>query len=433
MSSINHKPEKIYTHEGAVGKRINAEQSLRRSVMSCLLWENEFYEDGKQISDRIRDLVPLVDPKKVYEMAIEARNKMHIRHAPLLIAREMAKHPPHKAYVRDTLKNTIQRADELTEFLSIYWKNGKQPLSAQVKKGLASAFTKFDAYELAKYNRDNIIKIKDVLFLCHAKPEDKRQEKLWKQLINNELKTPETWEVALSAGKDKKRTFERLIKDKKIGGMALIRNLRNMKECGVDKDTVEKAFENTNLSKVLPFRFISAARHCPSWEDIIEKYMLSSIRDKKRLKGKTVILVDVSGSMDKALSSKSEMSRIDAACGVAIILRELCDNVVVFSFSENLVTVPQRHGFALRDAIENSQCHSSTYMGAALNIINDKEDYDRVVVITDEQSADKIPNPKGVGYIINVASDKNGVDYREWTHINGWSDAVTDYISTCEQ
>jgi hypothetical protein len=32
---------KIYTHEGAVAKRITPEQLLRRSVLSCLLWEKE--------------------------------------------------------------------------------------------------------------------------------------------------------------------------------------------------------------------------------------------------------------------------------------------------------------------------------------------------------------------------------------------------------
>ena len=41
------------THEGGPAKIINVEQSLRRSVLSCLLWEREFYEDGQAIAERI--------------------------------------------------------------------------------------------------------------------------------------------------------------------------------------------------------------------------------------------------------------------------------------------------------------------------------------------------------------------------------------------
>ncbi|KKM26106.1 hypothetical protein LCGC14_1588130 [marine sediment metagenome] len=84
---VNH----IYTHEGAVAKHINVEQQLRRSVMSCLLWEAQFYEDGVAIADRIAQIIPKVGTKKVAAIAIEAREKMKLRHMPLLIVREMAR------------------------------------------------------------------------------------------------------------------------------------------------------------------------------------------------------------------------------------------------------------------------------------------------------------------------------------------------------
>jgi hypothetical protein len=79
---------------------------------------------------------------------------MHLRHMPLLLVREMARHASHRALVAETLARVIQRADELAEFVAIYWKDGRQPLSAQMKKGLAAAFVKFDACQLAKYDRD---------------------------------------------------------------------------------------------------------------------------------------------------------------------------------------------------------------------------------------------------------------------------------------
>jgi hypothetical protein len=92
--------------------------------------------------------------------------------------------------------------------------------------------------------------------------------------------------------------------------------------------------------------------------------------------------------------------------------------------------VPTRRGFALRDAIDASQPHGSTYLGRALEEI--REPYDRLIVITDEQSHDQVPNPKGKGYMINVASYKNGVGYGAWTHIDGWSESVIGYIRELE-
>jgi hypothetical protein len=94
--------------------------------------------------------------------------------------------------------------------------------------------------------------------------------------------------------------------------------------------------------------------------------------------------------------------------------------------------VPARRGFALRDAIYNSQPHGSTYLGAAVDLINQNRPGDRLIVITDEQSHDVVGNPVGVGYMINVASYKNGVGYGAWTHIDGWSEAIVDYIAAYE-
>src|ERR1035441_4673984 len=138
------------THEGAPAKVITAEPALRRSVLSCMLWEGEFYEDGVQIAGRIHELVPQVAPEKVATLAVEARERMKLRHAPLLLVREMARYATHRALVAETLTRVIQRADELSEFVAIYWAGGRQPLSAQVKKGLAAAFGKFDETGAAK-------------------------------------------------------------------------------------------------------------------------------------------------------------------------------------------------------------------------------------------------------------------------------------------
>ena len=143
-----------------------------------------------------------------------------------------------------------------------------------------------------------------------------------------------------------------------------------------------------------------------------------------------MLLVDVSGSMIARLSGRSEMMRTDAAYGLAILLREICEDVTVYSFSDDVKRIPARRGFALRDALDASQAHSGTYLGKAVSAV--AQSYDRLIVITDEQAHDSVPSPTGKGYLINVASYKNGVGYGKWTHIDGWSEAVIEYIRELE-
>jgi 60 kDa SS-A/Ro ribonucleoprotein len=423
----------LQTHEGGAARAITPELALRRSVLACLLWESQFYEDGVEIGGRIQELVPRVDAARVAALAVEAREKMKLRHAPLLLVREMARHKTHRTLVAETLDRVIRRAGELAEFVAIYWKDGKAPLSAQVKKGLAAAFGKFDEYQLAKYDRAQPVRLRDVLFLCHAKPRDEAQAELWKRLVEGRLATPDTWEVALSAtrGEGKREAWERLLRDRRLGALALLRNLRNLKDAGVAEDLVIDALARMKTTRVLPFRFIAAARHVPAWEEALECAMLASVGSEDKLPGRTVLVVDVSGSMTEPLSRRSEMLRTDAAYGLAILLREIAESVSVYSFSDRLVRVPSRRGFALRDALDASQPHNATYLGVALKQI--EESYDRLIVITDEQAHDDVASPHGRGIMINVASYKNGVGYGQWTHIDGWSEAVVDYVRELER
>jgi len=433
------------THEGGPALVISDEQALRRSVLACMLWEDEFYESGVTIADRIRGLVPRVAAAKVAALAVEARSKMKLRHAPLLLVREMARYATHRALVAETLAQVIQRADELAEFVAIYWAEGKVPLSGQVKKGLAAAFPKFDEYALAKYDRANTVRLRDVLFLSHAKPSSTAQALVWKRLVAGELVTPDTWEVALSSVSpelgDKRQRWERLLIERKLGALALLRNLRNMKEAGVAEELVLTALDAMRTDRVLPFRFLAAARHAPQWEDGLERAMFRAVNGvavtgPAKLPGRTVLLVDVSGSMVYPLSRKSEMLRTDAAYGLAILLREVCERVSIYTFSQEAKLVAPRRGFALRDAMEHSQPHGGTNLGHALAQVESSEQYDRIVVITDEQSHDRVPAPssaaKGKGYMVNVASARNGVGYGPWTHIDGWSEAVIEYIRELE-
>jgi len=455
MATIN-TPSSISTkrtHEGAPARTISPEQELRRTVMACLLWEDQFYESGVSIADRISDLVPQVDPYKVACIAGEARVQMHLRHVPLLLAREMARHESHRHMLSKVLPSIIQRPDELTEFLAIYWRDKKQPLAAGVKRGLAKAFTQFNEYQLAKYNRDTPIKLRDVLFLCHAKPENKEQEALWKRLIDGTLETPDTWEVELSKSKDKTKSWTRLLKEERLGSMALLRNLRNMKTAKVGDDLIRTALLNMKPGRVLPFRFIATAKHAMQFEPELEQALFKRVAEQPKLPGRTVLIVDVSGSMyGTPVSAKSELTRIDVACGLAMLAREQCAQPIIYATAGNdssevhcTQQVPPRRGFALRDAVYNLSASlggGGIFLKQVMDYVFDEQGVvDRVIVITDEQDCDHDPKRSPLhsrqisnrNYLINVASYKNGIGYRPWTHIDGWSENVVRYIQAIEE
>ena len=440
MARMNLTAERLaqYTHEGAPAAHITPLQELRRSVLTALLWEDGFYETGSSHAKRVEALCAQCKPADVAALAIEARDQMYLRHVPLFLVRQLARTRGNGTLVADTLAHVIQRPDEMGEYLAMYWA-GKasgtakrpEPLSAGSKRGLARAFGKFRAETLAKYDRDSGVKLRDVLRLTHAKPRNDEQAATWKRVIARALDAPDTWEVALSSGANKRETFERLLRENKLGGLAFLRNLRNMVEADVDAALVRERFSG-NFDKVLPFRFIAAVRHAPPFAQQLNDAMLKVTAQLPKLAGNTAVVVDVSGSMDADLSRKAELKRCDVAAGLAVLVRELCDDCRVFSFSDDMVEVPVYRGLALVDAILRSQPHSGTQMGAAVTAVSAQARFDRMIVITDEQSHDRVSAPAGRGYVVNVATNQNGVGYGAWTHIDGWSERILDFIRAIE-
>jgi hypothetical protein len=393
--------------------------------------------------------VSKIDPQTVGDLAKEARNNMYLRHVPLFLARELAR-KGNGSIVADVLEEVVQRADELTEFLVIYWKDGRSPLSAGVKRGLAKAFRKFNVYQLAKYDRANTVRLRDVLFLTHPKPKDQDQQDVWDKLVQNELEAPDTWEVALSAGMNKKETWERLLREKRLGGLATLRNLRNMLSVSVDVELIKERL-NDSMGKIFPYRFITAAKYAPKLEAALEHAMLGAIDKELVLKGRTCLVVDVSGSMDGAMSKKSEATRIDTACGLAVLLREVCEDLVVYATGGDdgrnihaTAEVPARHGFALRDAIDGLKGKlggGGIFLAQCMDYIASKEkaEFERVIVLTDEQDCDRNRTAMSakklgkVNYTLNLASYQNGTSYGSgWHLVNGWSDQVVRYIQLLE-
>lgn len=438
------------THEGTPAARLTPIKKLRRAVLSTLLWESTFYEDGNSIAKRIAALVPRVRPEQVAALAVEARDAMHLRHVPLFLVRELARIRGCGPLVADTLARVIQRPDELTEYLSLYWRGqadaDKAPLSAGSKRGLARAVAQFSEYALAKYDRDAAYKLRDVLRLTHAKPKDAAQAALWKRVVARDLATPDTWEVALSGGADKRETFERLLRDGRLGDLAFLRNLRNMVEVNVDPALIREGFTRP-FSKLLPFRFIAAARHVPRLEPDIERAMLRCLDGMPKLAGTTALVIDTSPSMWGAkVSAKSELDRFDAAAALAILARELCESVHVWAFNSQAYEIPARRGFALRDALAATKDGASCG-GLAVQAANERG-YDRIVVLTDGQwhypdagggwhmGAAQIVSPQPLtaqAYMVNLAPYQHGVGYGKWVGIDGWSEQILAYIAAHER
>lgn len=430
MSALNAKLKAPAptTHEGGPSRRISPYSELRRAVLSCLLWENQFYESGQSIAERILSLADKVMTDELSHLAIEAREDYKLRHVPLLLLCALVKRGG--PGVADVIARVIQRPDEMPELLAIYQSLGNKKIAKQLQKGLARAFVKFNAYQLAKYNRNGAWTLRDVLFISHAKPQNDEQKKVWEQLIAGTLPAPDTWEVELSAGKDKKETFTRLIRERKLGGLALLRNLRNMEQAQVDRTLVRQAIGDMDKSRILPFRFTAAARYAPMYEKALDAALLDCVKNSNTFKGTTVVLVDVSGSMGGPLSGKSDLTRMDAACTLASIIN---GDVRVFSFSTGVVEVPHRLGMAGVEAIRGSQRHNSTNLHIAMEHVN-KIKHDRIIVITDEQVSGRVPAPiVGKAYMINVASYQNGISYGGWTSISGFSENVLSFIREIEE
>lgn len=445
--------ERLAGGSGALAARQSNVALLRRAVLANLLWEDIAYMDGVSVANEIKRLIPLCPAIDVYNIALEARLMQKLRHTPLFIAVEMCKYPEHKLFVKDLLPKIITRADMLTDFLSIYWKDKKCPIANQVKKGLELAFHNFNEYKLAKYDRDAAIKLRDVMFLVHAKPKNQYEQELFKKVADRTLTPPETWEVLLSRGEDKKATWTKLITEKKIGGLAMLRNIANMQRAGVDRKIIQEGLANLRSSMLLPLDFWKAARMNPEFDRDIEDAMIGAYKHLPKLPGKTLFIVDVSGSMGYLTSGNSQFNRMDQACAMAILAANQCEDYELVATAGNdgsriqaseWIQYPKR-GFALAPQIMETKRRiggGGIFTRQCLEWCKAKfsdKKFDRIIIFSDSQDCDypekRIPKPFGKhNYICDVSAHTRGVNYKGvWTaEVSGMSEHFLTYIAALE-
>ena len=435
-------------------------QLLRRAVLANLLWENIAYMDGEDVTNEIKRLIPLCDAKDVANLTIEARVMQKLRHTPLFLAVEMCKHEATRPYVKEVLPQIITRADMLTDFMALYWADGKCPICNAAKQGLREAFHNFNEYKFAKYDRDAEIKLRDVMFMVRPKPANQLEEVLYKKIADRTLETPETWEVLLSKAHtedEKKAVWTKLIEEGKIGGKAMLMNVRNMQLAGVPRPTIVKGLNELKGAMLLPLDFLKAMRNSYGLEREIEDAMLKTYKNLPKLPGKTIFIVDVSGSMGCITSSGSGFSRLDQAASMAMLAANQCEDFELVCTagddwkcieSQKRIKYPSK-GFNLFKEIDNAKHElggGGIFTAQCLNKLrkelgNKIRNYERIIIFSDSQDIDIShgrnvkPWPFGkYNYICDVSCNTKGINYKGvWTaEISGWSEHFLTYIAAFE-
>lgn len=316
-----------------------------------------FFNEAKFYGDNSAELVELADKlvangnaEFVSNLAVFARREMNMRTISHVLTTRLAKSEQGRAYVCGTIKGVSLRGDDLTEIMAMFLDgidSDKKTIPNQMKKGMSDVLNGMNEYHLAKYKGEkNAIKMADVIKLCHPHSSSKQHE-LYKRCIEGKLAVPYTWETELSTKGNTKEVWEQLINSGKVGYMALLRNLRNILNVGVSHECLAKVLatisneDNVVNSKQLPFRYLSAYKVV---SDIagsevfgaLENAIKASFKNLPKVSGTTVIAIDVSGSMSDTLSSKSTIQYVEVAYLMGMILSNICDNTIVYTFDHRL-------------------------------------------------------------------------------------------------
>jgi hypothetical protein len=221
----------------------------------------------------------------------------------------------------------------------------------------------------------------------------------------------------------KKELWQALIPT--MGYMALLRNLRNFDEAGVTDNVAQYVIDRLTdpdqvaRSRQLPMRFLSAYRAAPSlrWSYPLEQAMNLSLQNVPQFSGRTLVLIDTSGSMDNRLSTRSDLLRWDAAAMFGLAVAQRCQQVTVVSFGSQIREFPLDLGESLLRSLERFKGRYFFGGGTPTKQAVDSfyQGQDRVIVLTDEQANmhagqgvfDKVPSNK-MAVTFNLAGYRLG-------------------------
>lgn len=444
-------------------------QSPELELVSILLTSfanDQFYRSETGTYDRLVELVKTINPKFVAQAAIYARTEFGMRSISHAVASELARYISGKDWAADFYNAIVYRPDDITEILAYHMeKNGK--LSNAMKRGLATAFNKFDRYALAKYRGEGkTMKMVDAVNLLHPKPNEKNADAI-KALVEGNLKSFDTWESALTTAGQvatstdeklelKKDAWTKLITERKIGYFALLKNLRNIIEqapdaldCALEMLIDEKLIKK---SLVLPFRFNTAYTEIQALGSPLASKVLTAIAKAVDISlsnvpvfsGKTLVVLDVSGSMTQRQGPRNMVPAEIAALFAAVLLKANDSDLLTFDTSARYVNI-NKNDSALTISRSIKFPGGGTDFHKIFTAIRGK--YDRIIILSDMQGWVGHNNPTREFSEYKARENANPYMYsfdlqgygslqfpeRSVFCLAGFSDKVFDIMSMLEQ
>jgi len=468
------KPKVVTNLSGGKAYAQGKETELASLLLTSFL-KDKAYETEAAQKERLNDLLDSFgDSKFPAQAAIFARNEFGMRSISHLIASEIGERVKGKEWTKNFFEKVVRRVDDITEILSATLADGRT-IPNSMKKGLASSFSKFDEYQLAKYRGEGKeVSLVDAVNLLHPTPTDKNRKAL-KLLIEDKLRSKETWEAKISAtGKEdnaeeaKSEAWADLITSGRIGYFALLRNLRNILESISDVAVIESACEIlTNKKKchdslVLPFRFMTAYLEIEgmSLSSVTKKLVLSALNKAMEIscdnvplfEGRTLVVADFSGSMGGAqVSGALSFKGLAALFATVLSKRNIASDIMIFGTDAAYVknfNADDSIFTNLKNLMKNNEGHGSVrglvHVGHGTNFMSiferAKEKYDRIVIFSDMQAnlghgqdgLDILKKKYGGETPLIIAVDLAGNGSTQFksghVQISGWSEKIFDLM-----
>lgn len=387
MSYFNKKEQSVTTNlAGGIGFKPSKELELA-AVLLTTLGSDKYYMSKEELFDQLDRLISECDNLFCAKAIVFARKQFGMRTISHYATSVLAKYISGEVWAKNFYNAVVNRPDDMTEIVACHLSR-KQKITNAMRKGFAEALGRFDGYALAKYRcENNEVKLVDVVNICHPKETEKNAGAITK-LIHGELKSFDTWESELSAVGDdvdaKKSVWRRLLAENKLGYFALLRNIRNIITLGDPnlKNDVLTALLNEDAirkSLVLPFRFSTAYKELAKIDaDAMRQISRAceiACSNVPKLPGKTLVALDVSGSM----SFVADVASLFAA---VLVKSNDCD-IIRFSEAAEYMNVNSDDSImTIKECLR--------FAGGGTNFIDifnvaDKK-YDRVILLSDMQA-----------------------------------------------
>lgn len=443
---------KTVNKAGGFAYKLPHKEELVSAVLSTFL-DDKYYESGSQRAGRIKDLVSKVDAKFVSNLAIIARKEFNMRSVTTLLIGELAKNHKGDSLVKDTIVEACTRVDDLTELVAYVG----TPLPKQVKRGVRNALLNFNRYQLAKYKGEgNAVSLVDVFNMVHPKVQhaSEEQAQAWKDLVEGNLKSFDTWESEISATKQPKETWENLVRENKLGYMATLRNLNNLIKNNVSEEVIDLVvekltdIEEVKKSKQLPFRFTTAYENVSGnrkLSNAISIAMDIAVDNCPEFSGKTLIAVDSSGSMSGEPMKKASIF------GATLFKKHQNADLILYDTTvKELILGDRMPVIDLAQTIEKGAMGGGTETSLVFKYAIQKGVYDRIIILSDNESWNerawargdsvqtwyneyrKTADPHVFAIDIQGYGTKD-ISSPKVKYICGWSDRILDFIQTTEK